>query len=192
MKLDPYDIVRNNIKYFDNQIPRKHLKILASLDKLSPGFASNAIKLGFKSLGHLTRGGILVFSGAAGHGKTIGACACGICYAIALNIRLHFVTAHQVLQDEFSNDEWLYRDFRGLVIVDDLGREYFKDSGWGLSVWDAFIDAAYSNEYPRIFTTNLTPEELRDRYQERIYDRLREVATWLTIVEPSGSLRGAK
>lgn len=58
-----------------------------------------------------------------------------------------------------------------LLIIDDLGAEY-KQS-WITNKVDAIITSRYNRMLPIIITTNLKPNELLGRYQERVYDRLK-------------------
>ncbi len=74
---------------------------------------------------------------------------------------------------------------RRLLVIDDLGREYFTDSGFGMGVWDTVFDSIYRNARPTIITTNMVPKEFETRYNPRIFDRLRESATWNIIKENS-------
>ena len=89
--------------------------------------------------------------------------------------------ASDILKDAIKVDSRVVAKFQGLLIIDDLGREYFTDKGFGIAEWDAFFDTRYSEMLPTIITTNMTPEEFVQKYNRRIYDRLKECAEWLTI-----------
>jgi hypothetical protein len=68
----------------------------------------------------------------------------------------------------------------GLVLlIDDLGIE--KQSDWTEETLFGIIDARWRNCRPTIVTTNLTPLELRNTVGSRVYDRLKDGATALTI-----------
>lgn len=95
--------------------------------------------------------------------------------------------ASDILKDAVRMDSRTVAKFRGLLVIDDLGREYFTDKGFGIAEWDAFFDIRYCDMLPTIATTNMTPEEFVQKYNRRIYDRLKECAEWLTIT--GGSLR---
>lgn len=61
-----------------------------------------------------------------------------------------------------------------LLVFDDMGTEMLTD------VWrqqlDDVIDSRYSNKLRTIITTNLTPQVFKERYGERIADRIRHTA----------------
>jgi len=99
-----------------------------------------------------------------------------------------FHRASDILKDAIRTDSRIVAKFPGLVIIDDLGREHFTDKGFGIAEWDAFFDFRYSELLPTLITTNMTPEEFTEKYNVRIYDRLKQIAEWLTISEKS--LRG--
>jgi len=56
------------------------------------------------------------------------------------------------------------------LIIDDIGAE--KISEWAISVWYEIIDRRYCNKNPTIFTSNLSPQELKASYGERIASRV--------------------
>jgi DNA replication protein DnaC len=74
-----------------------------------------------------------------------------------------------------------------LLIIDDLGAEYKQN--WITNKVDAIITARYNRMLPMIVTTNLKPDELLGRYQERVYDRLKGAS--LVMKYEGDSLRTA-
>lgn len=96
-----------------------------------------------------------------------------------------FRTAPDILKDALRTDSRILARKKLLLIIDDLGRDYFTDRGWGISEWYSLFNIRYSGRLPTLITTNLTPEEFVDKYNEPIYDRLKEIATWVTINEKS-------
>lgn len=62
----------------------------------------------------------------------------------------------------------------GPIVLDDLGSEYLDGKGWFLQALDAFVDARYAEYRPTLITTNLTADQFKARYSERVADRLRE------------------
>lgn len=62
----------------------------------------------------------------------------------------------------------------GPLVVDDLGCEYGDAKGYFNQRLDRLIDARYREELPTLITTNLSAREFKDRYQERVADRIRE------------------
>ncbi len=75
-----------------------------------------------------------------------------------------------------------------VTVLDDLGVEYQDKSGVYLSFLDWLLDRRYGSGGFTVLTTNLAAEKFREQYGERIYDRLRERASWCDIVHES--LRG--
>jgi hypothetical protein len=61
-----------------------------------------------------------------------------------------------------------------IVVIDDLGTEFLDAKGWFLQAVDALVDARYAGYLPTIITTNLTGQAFKERYSERVVDRLRE------------------
>jgi hypothetical protein len=75
------------------------------------------------------------------------------------------------------------------MVIDDLGVEFSDQRGAFQSKLDRLLDARYREFRRTLITTNLTPKAFRERYDQRLYDRLREGATWEGIV--AQSMRGA-
>jgi DNA replication protein DnaC len=75
-----------------------------------------------------------------------------------------------------------------IVALDDLGSEYLKPGGLLEATIDDIVWHREAEELPTIISTNLKPDELRERLSPRIIDRLAE---WAVIVPvPGNSLRG--
>lgn len=62
-----------------------------------------------------------------------------------------------------------------LLILDDLGAEHVKDMDWLRDRLFQLIGHRHAAEYPTIFTSNLSPEELGERLGERVMWRLVEM-----------------
>ncbi|MGL5511672.1 MAG: ATP-binding protein [Sporomusa sp.] len=77
-----------------------------------------------------------------------------------------------------NKEEWLAYEDRirntGLLVLDDLGAEYHQE--WVLSKVDAIISERYNRMKPIIITTNLSGDELKGKYAERVYDRLKNTS----------------
>lgn len=73
----------------------------------------------------------------------------------------------------------------GLLVLDDFGAEY--PSGWVLNKVDAIITARYNNLKPIVITTNLRPDEMKERYVARVIDRLR--SAYVMVIAEGESLR---
>lgn len=59
-----------------------------------------------------------------------------------------------------------------LVVFDDFGAEYLKDGGLLAAHLDSIIWRRHAYFLPTILTTNLTPDQLHQRFSDRILDRL--------------------
>lgn len=68
--------------------------------------------------------------------------------------------------------------WRGPLFIDDVGQEHVAVSGYrqgeSEAVFDQFINRRTGIDSPLWITTNLTPNEIRDRYGERAMSRLAE------------------
>jgi DNA replication protein DnaC len=144
---------------------------------------------------------VLILGGAPGCGKTFAA-AFGAAQASA-NCHRHGETSEGMPHVRFRHVRDLARlekygrfadeDLKPLeqtcmLVLDDLGVENLNDAL--RSAIDGIVDARYANGRRTIITTNLTPPDFRQRYGERIYDRLREVGSYFTSTD--ASRRGAR
>jgi DNA replication protein DnaC len=77
----------------------------------------------------------------------------------------------------------------GPLVIDDLGTEYGDANGYWYSRLDELLDQRYSNNRRTILTTNLNASEFRERYGERIVDRIREATTHAFVGLEGASLR---
>ena len=77
-----------------------------------------------------------------------------------------------------------------MLIVDDLGEEPREVMVYGMlhTPLIDLINARYSSQRMTIITTNLQTDEIRAKYGERVYDRLRESCA--TVVFKNESYRG--
>lgn len=130
------------------------------------------------------RTNIAVLSGAAGCGKTVAAGWFGLHrHAMAFARAAEFAASSRYERDD---REALLRPSHGRgLILDDLGAEYLDAKGSFLVDLDELIDCYYASQRPLVITTNLGGEAFRQRYGERIADRLRESGEWFGITEPS-------
>lgn len=72
---------------------------------------------------------------------------------------------------------------RKFLIIDDIGCEQVETKYYG-NLIEPFIDLfdyRYRNDKITIITTNLKPSEIKTRYGERIYDRMRETLNDLVL-----------
>ena len=70
-----------------------------------------------------------------------------------------------------------------LLILDDFGAEYKTD--WVSAKVDAIITERYNREKPIIITSNLSTGEIFNKYNQRIYDRLKSTCKILTFIGAS-------
>ncbi len=66
-----------------------------------------------------------------------------------------------------------------ILVIDDLGAEMQRD--WVLNKIDALVTERYNRMLPTIFTSNLSNEELLERYNRRTLDRIKESCKFLTF-----------
>ena len=132
----------------------------------------------------------IIFSGSVGTMKTTLAVAC-LQSVISQGYRGYFVSMPELLDILFSSEKQDRREFEksvksvGLLVIDDMGAEYGTD--WVVNKVDSIITHRYNELLPTIITTNLTKEEMKGRYMERVYDRLKQ--TSLMFSGTSDSLR---
>ena len=127
-----------------------------------------------------------MFCGLCGNGKTTWAKALQL-LASGLNLKnptnnLYYVFPLCNAKDLAMRSKGNYNDWRNvmryqLMIVDDLGTEPREVMEFG-NVYTPLIDlitTRYEEQLYTIFTTNLTPAQLEEKYGKRIVDRLNEM-----------------
>jgi hypothetical protein len=142
---------------------------------------------------------IAVFSGPLGVGKTIAAThvmANGSPHRIVgawtsqnapLFVHAESVFAGAKLIGEADTKMRRSLERAQILVIDDLGLE--KDPRKTFQPYmDWLINTRYGGDGWLVLTTNLTAEDFRRRYGERIYDRLKHRACWYEIAHES--LRG--
>lgn len=76
------------------------------------------------------------------------------------------------------------------LVIDDLGMEYDDKQGAFRSFLDGLVNARYAMQLPTVITTNLPVDDFKERYGERIADRIREAGSFVGLA--GDSLRGRK
>ncbi|MBU5454833.1 ATP-binding protein [Caproiciproducens sp. MSJ-32] len=71
----------------------------------------------------------------------------------------------------------------GLLVIDDLGTE--QGTEWSLSKIYTILDSRYRKKLPTIVTSNYSLGQLKERYGERIVDRLIEMCINIENKNPS-------
>lgn len=174
---------------FKNDIPPIIFDVFNSLGDEEWDVEKEGIQEIIKLIPHLMgdpgdlKGGMVVIAGLVGNGKTSTA------FAGALLLRQRFLEIHprSILKTAFGDNEAFEEiciDERCLII-DDFGTEHFSDKGWGIGEWDYFLNLRYKNKLRTIFTTNLTPEEFTEKYNDRMFSRLSKVAKWINLTGKS-------
>jgi len=69
-----------------------------------------------------------------------------------------------------------------LLVLDDLGAEW--SAGWVMTKVDAIFSERYNRRRSTIITTNLGGSDMKNRYADRIIDRLRATARIITFNTP--------
>lgn len=128
--------------------------------------------------------GIVVVSGPKGVGKTVAV----TWWAAQRRDRVRFVRASELLASSRYDREARDDLFSSALVVDDLGAEYADQKGSFAADLDELVDVFYSQMRPLLITTNCNQQEFRERYGERIADRLRECGRWISMT--GDSLRG--
>lgn len=138
------------------------------------------------------RGVGVIFIGPVGTMKT--SMAVGIAQELLRNGRgVMFVPLAELFDNlvrmskQKDNTEFLAFENRlketSLLILDDLGTEYPGD--WIRNKVDAIISHRYNRLKPICITTNLLPGEMAERYQERVYDRLKGSSIVISVASES-------
>ena len=190
---NPSAIITAMLGYFSTDwhrivdwIPMHHRAVLERIDTLKPGLKGTAIRAVEVEIERLVSGGMLVLSGEKASGKTLAACVAGLLFSYGENPepehRVCFVSASRYLKSVFDG-ELDYAHHPGLLVIDDMGCEYFKDSGWGNACWDELVDTRYRHDWPLLITTNLTAQQFAAKYGERITSRIQEVGKWIKVKE---------
>ena len=171
---------KNKIKKFIDMslIDRKFLN--STFDKST--FNENHMKLAlnfakkFVEKGSSPKG--ILFFGGVGTGKTF-ASSCIANYLIENNKTIFIINMGlyiSKLQREWSEaekDVLNYIKNCDLLIIDDFGSE--KISEFVITKTFALIDTRYRSGKPTIITSNLGIDEIEEKFQSRIADRIREM-----------------
>lgn len=97
----------------------------------------------------------------------------------------------EMRQSERPETEWRMRklrDWPGLVVIDDLGRE--KTSDWTAEVLYVLVNARYEAMLPTLVTSNLNPTELKASGYWQLISRLAEDGRLVSIAGPDHRLTG--
>lgn len=106
------------------------------------------------------------------------------------NLTRRWVSGSQLARVDGFGGELDQLGKSGPLVIDDLGVEYADRNGALQSRLDGLLDERYANFRKTLITTNLTAAEFRDRYGERIVDRIREAGANAFVEFRGESLRG--
>lgn len=88
------------------------------------------------------------------------------------------VSASQLPEEQ----EWWRRIRKtGLLILDDVGNQYFDQKGFGKSAIASLLDDRYAGKLKTIVITNLDWNDFKAEVGERVADRIRESGRWLPL-----------
>lgn len=134
---------------------------------------------------------VVVLSGDPGCGKTVAA-AYWAQRDKRFGQRVRFVRAATFAASSRYDQEtralWYHAH---ALVLDDLGAEYLDAKGSFNVDLDELIDTYYAEERPLIITTNLQAAAFKQRYGERVVDRIRECGKWVDISASSMRRRTA-
>lgn len=136
----------------------------------------------------------LIIAGSVGVGKTTLATALGRFLAEYTNMGALVMDSNAIADGSAISDNEFYARsiLHGaypavMLILDDVGIEPETVKSYG-NIYHPFasiVETRYARRLPLVITTNLTMQEISDRYGERIYDRLIEMADRISINEES-------
>lgn len=97
-----------------------------------------------------------------------------------------YVTAAKLARWSKYDDAEMNRLLRASALaIDDLGVEFSDVKGSFLSLLNEVVDARYGNKLPTVGATNLTGEDFKARYEERLVDRIREAGSFINVSRDS-------
>ncbi|MEO6601932.1 MAG: ATP-binding protein [Polyangiaceae bacterium] len=150
--------------------PRRAIEIAQRADE------SHRAIVGLRGL-DLSERNIRIVAGRPGCGKTVGCAWWAIRRGGARFVRASTFAAASRYDREERN-LWLKAP---ALVLDDAGAEYSDVKGSLMVDLDELIDTFYGDRRPLLITTNCSIEEFRKRYGDRISDRLRECARWISV-----------
>ena len=128
--------------------------------------------------------GTLVLSGGTGCGKTVAASMWLMEREDAYGSM--FVSAARLARWPRYDDREMGRLLTpNRLVIDDLGSEYADEKGNFLAILDEVIADRHANMRPTVITTNLTKADFKERYKQRIADRIRESGRFVSLADPS-------
>lgn len=90
----------------------------------------------------------------------------------------------------YDDEQMASIEYAATLAIDDLGMEYADAKGSFAALFDGLFNTRYAERLKTVITTNLTAQDFKARYGERVADRIREAGRFVELNEQS--LRGAK
>lgn len=147
--------------------------ILEAIFDSSPG-ETDAMRKLREAFASSPRPAIVVLQGGVGCGKS---CAAAVWL---LENGARWITAKRLARlGPYSKEFESYT--RGPVVIDDLGAEYADQKGFFVTMVDEIVDGHHNSRTPLVLTTNLTAEDFKARYKERVADRIRETGRFVRV-----------
>jgi len=128
----------------------------------------------------------LVLSGGRGCGKTVAAAWRAL--TDPPNALFRFCDAPRAARIGRYSSGWAELVDAPALCLDDLGAEYLDTKESFVADVSELVNAFYASKRRLLLTTNLSGDELAERYGARVLDRLMECAEWIGI--GGGSMRG--
>jgi len=129
---------------------------------------------------------LTALSGPPGIGKTTAACWWLVhARPVATLVRVRpalFVRAGQFARwARFDEERMRDLERARALVLDDLGVEFDDTKGAVRSLLDEVVDARYAASLPTLLTTNLSGPAFKERYHERIADRVRGAGGFIAL-----------
>lgn len=128
---------------------------------------------------------LLVLAGAPGAGKTVAAC-----WAFRAADGIFLRAAKLARWDRYDMDAMDSLLETNLLVIDDLGSEFLDGKGNFMAIFDEVIADRSENLRRTIMTANMTADVFRERYGERVADRIRKYGAYFETNEESLRKKG--
>lgn len=151
--------------------PRRALESAGSADITKPAVARIASW-------DIARECVLVLSGPPGCGKTTAAAHWALKHSRYPQFLRATTFAASSRYDHEQRSVWLKAS---ALVLDDLGAEYADTKGNFLVDLDELVDTFYGDKRPLLITTNCTNADFKNRYGNRVVDRIRECGSWFSV-----------
>lgn len=146
-----------------------------------------------------TRGVGLLFLGPNGRGKT--AALAHVLKAFrshgqsALYVRSEPLRSARIDKVNFSRDYdlWEFAEIADVLLLDDVGKEYTsEESDWSETVFESFLRGRYSKRRVTLMASNMTLDDLKDRYKTSTLSVLKSMVSVQEVRGPNQRDQEAK